>query len=171
MTKQHDDTPQLWIFGAGHVGTELASVAAESGFDVAVVDSRAEWADPARFPDSVVVHDADPVDFIRAGHIASNDWVVVMTHSHPLDEDIIRCLMPMSLSFLGLIGSRGKWARFVQRLRAREIPDDQIDQVYCPVGLDIGAQTPAEIALSITAQCIQVRRGGPKWSDRDPART
>ena len=162
MTEPCVDIPTLWIFGAGHVGTELAAVAAEAGFNVAVVDSRADWADASRFPNIVAVHDAEPVDFIRAGHITTDDWVVVMTHSHPLDEEIIRHLLPMSLTFLGMIGSRGKWARFVQRFRARGIPEDQIGQVYCPVGLDIGAQTPAEIALSITAQCIQIRRGGPK---------
>ena len=122
MNKPCVDRPTFWIFGAGHVGTELAAVAAEAGFNVAVVDSRADWADASRFPNIVAVHDAEPVDFIRAGHLTADDWVVVMTHSHPLDEEIIRQLLPMSLTFLGMIGSRGKWARFVQRFRARGIP-------------------------------------------------
>ena len=162
--KSGEPRPRLWIFGAGHVGTELAAVAGETGFDVVVVDERDEWADSSRFPSSIEVHDADPIDLIRAGRVDEGDWVVVMTHSHPLDEDIIRLLLPVSLSFLGMIGSRGKWARFVQRFRARDVPDEQIERVYCPVGLDIGAQTPAEIALSIVAQLVQIRRDGPKWA-------
>ena len=160
-----DPMPRLFIFGAGHVGTELARTAAIAHFEVTVVDERAEWADPARFPDDITVEDADPVDFLKTLSLGSNDYVAVMTHSHPLDEDLVRSLAEQNLKYLGMIGSRGKWARFTQRFRARDIPSDAIERVHCPIGLDISALTPAEIAISVTAQLIEVRRGGKKWSD------
>jgi xanthine dehydrogenase accessory factor len=159
-----DPMPKLWIFGAGHVGTELARAAAMAHFDVAVIDERAEWADSERFPEDVSVHDEDPVDFLRQAPFDANDFVAVMTHSHPLDEEIIRALAERPLRYLGMIGSRGKWARFIPRLEARDISKEAIDRVRCPIGLDIAALTPAEIAISVTAQLIEVRRGGPKWA-------
>ena len=73
-----DPMPKLWIFGAGHVGTELARAAAMAHFDVAVVDERAEWADPERFPAEVSVHDADPVDFLKTTPMEPDDFVAVM---------------------------------------------------------------------------------------------
>ena len=160
-----DPIPRLFIFGAGHVGTELARTAAIAQFEVVVVDERAEWADPTRFPEEVSVQDADPVDFLKTVSLNTNDYVAIMTHSHPLDETLVRTLAEHPLKYLGMIGSRGKWARFTQRFKARDISSEAIDRVVCPIGLDISALTPGEIAISVTAQLIEVRRGGPKWRD------
>ncbi len=160
--------PPLRIYGAGHIGTELAAIADRAGFAVTVVDARAEWADPTRFPDSVHVEDAEPEDHLRANMPGPAEFVVVVTHDHPLDEALVRMLLPTSEAaprYLGLIGSRGKWARFVKRYRARGFSDDQIGRVRCPVGLDLGGTTPAEIAVSIVAELVTVRRGGPKWGE------
>lgn len=162
--EKHDPRPRLWIFGAGHVGTELAVVAQVAGFDVAVVDERGEWADAARFPDTVDVFDEDPIDFIKGTPPGADDFVVIMTHSHPVDEAVLRALADRPLAYLGMIGSRGKWARFRNRLTARGIDEDRIERVHCPVGMDISALTPGEIAISVTAQLVSVRRGGPKWA-------
>ena len=167
--EKNDPRPRLWIFGAGHVGTEVAAAAHIAGFSVSVVDERAEWADPSRFPAEVEVHDADPIDFIKANPMGAEDFVVVMTHSHPLDEAVLRAVAQRPLRYLGMIGSRGKWARFRNRLSARGIDDAEIDRVRCPVGLDIAALTPGEIAISVAAQLVAVRRGGPKWTKADPA--
>lgn len=152
--------PTLWIYGAGHVGTALALTANGAGFAVQVVDERAEWADAGRFPEAVSVHDADPEDFARATPPGSQDFVVVVTHSHPLDEALTRSflLQPGPPKYLGLIGSKGKWARFAKRLEARGVPVDRLAAVRCPVGLNIGAQTPEEIAISVVAELIQRRR-------------
>ncbi len=158
--------PPLRIYGAGHVGTALAGIAAAAGFAVTVIDARAEWADPARFADDVAVEDAEPEDHLRAHPPAPGEYVVVVTHDHPLDEALVRLMLPAietAPRYLGLIGSRGKWARFVKRYRARGFDDAQIGRVRCPVGLDIGASTPAEIAVSIVAELVAQRRGGPKW--------
>lgn len=128
-----------------------------------VVDGRAEWADPARFDAEVTVLDAEPEDHLRAHPPAAGEYVVVVTHDHPLDEALVRAMLPHPPRYLGLIGSRGKWGRFVKRYRARGFSDAQIGAVRCPVGLDLGGTTPGEIAVSIVAELIAARRGGPRW--------
>ena len=161
-----DPRPALWVFGAGHVGTALAAHARLLDVQVTVVDGRAEWADPARFAPDVTVLDAEPEDLLSDATAGPppGAWVVVTTHSHPLDEAIIRALAPRffgphALGYLGLIGSRAKWARFRTRLLERGVSAEALDRVRCPVGLSLGAQTPAEIAVSIVAELVQKRRG------------
>ena len=157
------DLGRLVIFGAGHVGTALANLAADVGFEVVVVDARAEWIDASRFRPAVLTMDVEPETFVGQPSMTPEDFVVVMTHSHPLDEALIRKLIPCDLAFLGMIGSRGKWARFRQRYEARGLEMTRVDKVVCPVGLDIGGHTPMEIAVSVCAQLTQTARGGPKW--------
>ena len=151
-----EPAPRLRIYGAGHIGTELARVAAIAGFDVTVVDGRAEWADPERFPSTIEVLDVEPEDDI--GKQTTFDYVVVVTHSHPLDEALIRKMVEQTPTYLGLIGSRGKWARFSQRLSARGLSEELLSQVHCPVGFDLGGLTPGEIAISVVAEMITARR-------------
>ncbi|MEE2788530.1 MAG: XdhC family protein [Myxococcota bacterium] len=156
---------RLIIFGAGHVGTDLANLAADVGYAVIIVDARSEWIDESRFRSTVTALDMEPETFVRQHTIEADDYVVVMTHSHPLDDVLIRHLIPLDLPFLGMIGSRGKWARFRKRYEARGLDMSLVDQVVCPVGLDIGGQTPMEIAISVCAQLTQLARQGPKWSN------
>lgn len=153
--------PRLWIFGAGHVAAALAPLVVALDIDLCVVDERAAWADPARFPASARVIDADPLDHLRREPPGPTDHVLVVTHDHALDEAIIRALAPHPLAWLGLVGSRGKWARFRRRLAARDLPAPALDRVRCPVGLDLGAVTPAEIAVSIAADLVATRRAHP----------
>ena len=122
-----------------------------------VVDERAEWADPARFPAAARVLDADPRDLLRREPPRPTDLVLVVTHDHGLDEALIRLLAPHPVAWLGLVGSRGKWARFRRRLEARDVAPAALDRVRCPVGADIGAVTPAEIAVSIAAELVAHR--------------
>lgn len=155
---KHTPAPRLWVYGAGHVGTAVAELAQRAGFAVTVIDERAEWADPARFSPEIDVRDLPPED-LRDGP-GPHDWVLITTHDHDLDERLIRRLADQPLHWLGLIGSRGKWARFRRRLEAREVPLAALDRVRCPVGLDLGADGPDEIAVSIVAELITRRRGG-----------
>lgn len=147
--------PTLWIYGAGHVGTALAPAALAAGFAVTVLDEREVWADPARFPEAVTVLDVDPETHPLP---ADDAFVVVVTHSHPLDEALVERLAATERRFLGVIGSRRKWALFQKRLQAKGMTPAQLAQVESPVGVAIDAQTPAEIAVSIVARLIQVRR-------------
>jgi xanthine dehydrogenase accessory factor len=154
--------PTLWIFGAGHIGTALAAQARLADVGVRVVDDRAEWARPERFDADVQLVDGDPEDLLdRDGEGPSRgDWALVTTHAHPLDEALVRRLATRDLGYLGLIGSRAKWARFRARLLDRGVPAEALERVRCPAGLDLGASTPAEIAVSIVAELVTVRRRG-----------
>lgn len=151
--------PTLWIYGAGHVGTALAPAALAAGFAITVLDGREAWTDPGRFPAEVDVLDVDPETHPLPPPEA---YVVVMTHSHPLDEALVERLAVTPRRFLGVIGSRRKWALFTRRLEAKGLTAEQLGQVESPVGLAIEAQTPAEIAVSVVARLIQVRRGGER---------
>ncbi len=166
LTK-HSAAPRLWIYGAGHVGTALAGAAQAAGFRVVVVDERPTWADGDRFPAGVQCIDADPEHHARATPPPPHDFVVVMTHSHPLDEALIGLLAASPRRYLGLIGSRRKRAMFEKRLEIQGLPADAFAQVRCPVGLAIEAETPAEIAVSITAELVAVRRAGPRATPSD----
>lgn len=157
--QKHSPAPRLIIFGAGHIGTALAHSAVGLGFEITVVDERPEWADPQRLPASITVVEADPVEHLRAHPPRSDDRILVVTHDHGLDEDLIRHAAPSEAAWVGLVGSRGKWARFRHRLSARGVEEAALDRVRCPVGLDIGALTPEEIAVSVMAELIAHRRG------------
>jgi xanthine dehydrogenase accessory factor len=150
--------PRLVIIGAGHVGYHLARVAGESGFRVQVVDDREKFANPERFPHADLTV-APLVQWLREAPIPSSAFVVVVTRGHQYDLDAMRALAARDLRYLGLIGSRAKVARIFDALLEEGLPPECLDRVFAPVGFDIGAVTPAEIAVSILAELIAVRRG------------
>ncbi len=155
-----DERPdRLYLFGGGHVGKELCHIATPLGFRVTVIDPRPEWNNETRFP---LAHQRLLEDGLEAlGHLpfeARGTYCAVMTHDHRADEDILRLLLEKPVRYLGLIGSKTKWARFKQRYQARGIADGELTRVRTPIGLDLRAETPAEIAVSIAAELVQVRR-------------
>lgn len=149
---------RLVIFGAGHVARPTAALARELGFAVTVVDERDDWATAERFPDTTL-EASDPRAAARGLSTDARTWLLVTTHDHALDQDLIEILLPREYAWLGLIGSRVKAARFFLRLRAAGVDEALFSRVSTPVGLDIGAETPEEIAVSIAAEMIRVRRG------------
>jgi xanthine dehydrogenase accessory factor len=163
--------PRLVIFGAGHIAKPLASIAAGCGFDVTVVDGRADWASQERFPWARLEVCA-PEDFARDWRGDGDEFVVITTHDHALDQKLVQALLERPLGFLGMIGSIPKQRKFALRLKARGFSDEQIARVRTPLGLDIGARTPEEIAVSVVAELVAVRRGRPVepgWTPRDRA--
>lgn len=159
MLQDYPSSPRLYIFGAGHIGTALAEVALTVDFRVTVLDDREEWADPSRFSKQLSIICDDLEHWLSSHPLSSQDYAVVCTYDHPLDERLIGKLSQSPLSYLGLIGSRAKWARFKKRLeRAGKSP--YLDQVRSPMGLSIGAQSPSEIAISVAAELIQTRHQG-----------
>ncbi len=149
-------TDTLHLFGAGHVGRPLAALARDLGFDVRVYDERDDWLTEQRFPGVTRVLE-DP----RRGlpTLTARDYVVIVTHSHQLDQDLLLATIEQPYAYLGMIGSRAKVAKFFVRLRAAGLDEALFQKVCAPVGLDIGAETPEEIAVSICAELIRVRRG------------
>jgi xanthine dehydrogenase accessory factor len=151
--------PPLFVIGAGHVGFHLARAAAEAGFRVHVVDDREKFANRDRFPtaDSVIVEDI--ASWLHRIDLPASAYVVVVTRGHTHDFDALRALAARDLRYLGLIGSRAKVARVFDALQAEGLPIECLERVHAPIGLDIGAITPAEIAVSILAELIAVRHG------------
>lgn len=148
----------LVVFGAGHVAKHVASFAREAGWEVRVVDEREDWATAERFPGCSVQVES-PRRMLRDWSPPASTYVLIVTHDHALDQDILEILLPQPLTYLGLIGSRAKVTKFFLRLRAGGTDPALFNRVSGPVGLDLGAETPAEIAVSILAEMVQVRRG------------
>jgi xanthine dehydrogenase accessory factor len=153
-----EPTPQLYIIGAGHVGYHLGRIAPDAGFHLHVVDDRERFANMERFPGAEIIVSPIP-EWLHRADIPPSAFVVVLTRGHTHDLDALRALAARDLKYLGLIGSRAKVARIATALLAEGMPAECLDRVHAPVGLDIGAVTPAEIAVSILAELIAVRRG------------
>ena len=153
-----EPAPRLFLFGAGYIARPLASLASGCGFDVTVVDEREEWAVAERFPDCRVYAQA-PEDFLRALETRAEDYAVVVTHDHALDQRIVQELLRRPLKFVGMIGSVPKQRKFALRLRARGFSDQQIARLRTPLGMPIGAETPEEISVSAIGELIAARRG------------
>ncbi len=151
--------PRLYVVGGGHVGWHLARVASDAGFRIHVIDDREKFANIERFPmaDAVVVEDIG--DWLHRAELPSSAYVVVVTRGHTHDFDALRALAARDLRYLGLIGSRAKIARIFDALQEEGLPTECLARVHAPIGLDIGAVTPAEIAISILAELIAVRHG------------
>ena len=154
-----EPAPQLYIIGAGHVGHELARVAQPVGFRIHVLDDREKFANAERFPgaDEIVVESIP--DWLHKADIPPNAYVVVVTRGHTHDLDAMRALAARDLRYVGLIGSRAKVKKIWDELVSEGMPIECLQRVHAPIGLDIGGVSPEEIAISIVAELIAVRRG------------
>jgi len=150
--------PRLFIVGAGHVSLELAQAAHRCGFRVHVVDDREKFANTERFPDAEVTVEDIPA-WLERTDFPTDAFFVVVTRGHRQDLDAVRQLASKPWRYLGLIGSRAKVVRVFDALSAEGTPAEQLERIHAPIGLDIGAVTPAEIAVSIVAELIAVRSG------------
>jgi xanthine dehydrogenase accessory factor len=149
----------LVLVGAGHIHAALAPLGARLGFAVLVVDELEEFASSKRFPDAArIVRDFSPN---RWGVALENEtFIVIATREHAIDQEVLEGLWAARAKpvYLGVVGSRGKLERFRRRLEAKGVSSDWIARVRGPVGLDIGAESPEEIAVAIAAELVAVRR-------------
>jgi len=154
---------RVLLFGCGHVGRVIGELAARVGFEVIACDDDETGALARGTPWAAqVVPSFELVDLERvAGPPGFGDYAVIVTRDHGLDQQLLeRLLGNASLAYLGLIGSRGKIGRFRKRLTARGLDSEAMwARLHAPIGLDIGAETPAEIAVAVVAELIAVRRG------------
>ncbi|HET9834573.1 MAG TPA: XdhC/CoxI family protein [Vicinamibacterales bacterium] len=160
-----EPSPELFVIGAGHVGLHLARLANEVGFRVHVVDDREKFANRERFPHAAEVVVEDIPTWIAHASLPPHAYAVIVTRGHTNDLEALRALAPRELRYLGLIGSRAKVARIYEQLVEDKMPTDALKHVHAPIGLDIGAVTPQEIAVSILAELIAVKHG--KMAGRD----
>lgn len=151
-------TALLYIFGAGHVAASLYKTANDSGFDVIVVDDRETYANRERFPEA---RDVIAEDFDRAMarlEITESAYIVIVTRGHRDDMRVLRWAVGTKARYIGMIGSKRKTIAIFRELRSEGLAANLFERVHAPIGLDIGAVTPEEIAISITAELIAVRR-------------
>lgn len=155
-----EPSPELYVIGAGHVGFHLARVAHEVGFRVHIVDDREKFANSDRFPDAAEIVVDDIPTWVDRTTLPGHAYVVIVTRGHTNDLEALRALASRDLRYLGLIGSRAKVARIYDELmKDGRIAPEKLERVHAPIGLDIGAVTPQEIAISILAELIAVKHG------------
>jgi xanthine dehydrogenase accessory factor len=151
--------PGLVIFGGGHVSKYVSKAASMAGFRVTVVDDRPEYANPERFPEAGQTVAVEYAEAMRRVSILPSTYVVIVTRGHRSDEVILEQVLKTPAKYIGMIGSKRKILSTYKSLAERGTPLASLKKVYAPIGLDVGAVTAEEIAVSITAEMIAVRRG------------
>jgi xanthine dehydrogenase accessory factor len=154
-----EGTPTLCLFGAGHVAQPLARLARGAGFRVEVVDERVKFANRERFPDADLLLVEGFAAAAARLTLTRNSYAVVVTRGHKGDADALQAVLGKGLRFVGLLGSKPKLVHVLTELEERGLAREALAEVRCPIGIEIGATTPEEIAVSILAELIAVRRG------------
>jgi xanthine dehydrogenase accessory factor len=159
MIEPMNQTPELFLFGAGHIGQEIVQLLVGTPFKVNLIDSRENWFNEKELDESINQCEVSEIDFktfrdaVRWG---KSCYILVLTHNHAIDFDIISMALQNETKFLGLIGSKTKKARFNNMLIKEMNIKEGMSNVVCPIGLPIGGDTPKEIAISVVAQLLQV---------------
>jgi xanthine dehydrogenase accessory factor len=151
---------RVFIFGAGHISRELAPLARLAGFRTIVLDDREEFANRDRFPTSDEIRVLETFEQALVGLLIDDEsYLVLVTRGHAHDKAVLAQALRTQAAYIGMIGSRRKRDAIYQKLLEEGCTPSDLDRVHSPIGLDIGAETPAEIAISIVAELIQVRAG------------
>ena len=150
--------PRVVIFGAGHVGARVAEAASFAGWHVTIVDDRADFADAIRLPFADRVVTCEFHDVLSSARFDADTYVVIATRGHQHDAVIAAQVAPKPLRYIGMLGSRRKAALTSKQLREWDVGEDAVARIHAPVGVSIGADTPEEIAVSVVAEMISVRR-------------
>ncbi len=151
--------PALYICGGGHIAKELTPIARACGFRVTVLDNRADYATAERFPAAEDVRLADYSDVFAGLTVDAQGYIVIVTHGHHGDEVVLGQALQTPARYIGMIGSQAKTKAIFDHLKAAGVAEARLAEVHTPIGLKIGAETPAELAVCIMAEIISVRRG------------
>lgn len=150
---------KLYVFGGGHVALPVVQIASKVGFNITVIDERSEFASAERFPEAKNCIQALPGQFADDLELTEQDYVVIVTQGHKDDYSVLKGLIKKQYCYLGLIGSKVKRKEVFDKLRSNDgVSEEQLKKVHCPIGIDIGSETPEEIAVSIVAELIKIRR-------------
>lgn len=152
--------PTLLIAGGGHIALPLVRLGSMLGFRVVVIDDREEYANRERFPEADTVICQEFSDALSEVRITPITYIVIVTRGHVYDKLVLKHTITSKAAYVGMIGSRTKVRTILENLRKEGIPEHTIRRVHAPIGLDIGAETPEEIAVSIMAEIVKLRRGG-----------
>jgi xanthine dehydrogenase accessory factor len=149
--------PLLYIFGAGHVALPLARLASQVGFDYIIIEDRTEFATRERFPEARKILTGNPDELAGQINFSSEDYIAIVSRSHEIDFQVLRRVIVKPFHYLGLIGSKKKRQQIFNRLKEEGISAEQINTIHTPIGLEIGAESPQEIAVSIVAELIKIK--------------
>ncbi len=150
-------TPHLYIFGGGHCGLPLARLAHQIGFEYSIIEDRAEFAHTERFPDARNLWVGDMPQIAKDLEMGNRDYIAILTRNHELDYQTLRQVIKKDAKYIGLIGSKAKKKQIFKKLVQDGFDQGLIDRIYTPIGIDIAAETPEEIAISILAEIISVK--------------
>src|SRR5256884_6461003 len=150
--------PRLIIAGAGNVAQALARLASALDFRIVVVDDRRDLADPVVFEDKVQLTFGDIPQTIHELEPDESSWIVIVTRGHHLDKDALKAALETNAAYIGMIGSPSKVKHIFKDLLKEGFTRSRLAQVHAPIGLDLGAETPDEIALSIAAEMVMIRK-------------
>ncbi|RAK11848.1 xanthine dehydrogenase accessory factor [Halanaerobium saccharolyticum] len=152
------DQPHLTVFGAGHIAEPLVKICSLLDFTITVVDDREEFLNYDKFPTADQLLLLDYEDYFADAKIKENDYLVIVTRGHQHDYQVLKNVINSEAAYLGMIGSSRKIETVYNQLRDDGIKESKLEAVHAPIGLDIGSETPAEIAVAIAAEIIAVRR-------------
>jgi xanthine dehydrogenase accessory factor len=168
----HRPPEELIIVGAGHIARPLCRVGAMLGFRVIVLDDRPGFATSERFPEADRLVRADFSDPLRDVPLGPHTYMVLVTRGHKYDFDVLHQVLRGEVDpvYIGMVGSRRRVRAALEQLAQEGFDPERLKRLWAPIGLDIGAQTPEEIAVSIAGELVRIRRGGTGVSLRDAAR-
>lgn len=155
--KVYPSKERLIIVGGGHVGQSLAKLASFLGYLVSVLDDREETLTPQAFPPDVDLILGDMVESLKKMDIDSNTYIIIATYSHAHDEKALEAVIGTNAKYIGMIGSKNKVKSSFENLLKKGYKEEALSKIYAPIGLDIGGETPKEIALSIMAEVQAVK--------------
>jgi len=148
----------LYLFGAGHISQSTAGMAKRLGFRVVVIDPRPEYTNTDRFPEADSLFAEDYNSAFAKLNVDGGSYIIIYTTGHVFDEECLEFAVGTRAKYIGMIGSKKKVKDVKERLLQKGVPAEQLDRIYAPIGIKIGAETPEEIALSILAEIIKVKR-------------
>jgi xanthine dehydrogenase accessory factor len=151
-------TPTLVIVGAGHIGAAVAQLGKFLGFHIVVLDDRPEFVTPENFPHADERIAGDLIEKIKHIEITSQTFVVLVTRAHTLDAPLLGAIVDKPAAYIGMLGSRRRVLTVMDTLKKQGVSETALARVHAPIGIEINAETPQEIAVSIMAEVIQVKR-------------
>ena len=154
--------PHLYIFGGGHVGQALSKIASTAGFEVTVIEEREKFITRERFPEAEELILGRYEKIIPNLPLNQNSYIVIATHSHKLDEIVLKGCLKRDYNYIGMVASKEKAKTIFHRLMEEGSSRERLKEVRAPIGLAIGSQTPGEIAISIMAEIISFRNSRGK---------
>ena len=150
--------PAAMVFGGGHISKSLAKVLELAGFRISVIDNREAFANRERFPDVAEVHAGEYEDIFPRLPVNESTYLVIVTRGHRDDMRVLRLALDTPARYIAMIGSKRKVLAVLKELEKEDIPRESFDRIFAPMGLEIGAISPEEIAISVAAEMIAVRR-------------